>query len=149
MGGLRHQEPAGWRGHPILGADLKSVLKSSSRLARLARDPVPHELPLTDVPSCPRYGAASWDCGGRDAPSTALFTAASPISRAPSSLALRFDITSAIDGRGKGPGIRQDTEASHVRRCTPGGWSTPGVGRNRHKSPLGALVPLQIASAKM
>ena len=52
-----------------------------------------------------------------------IFIAASPISRAPSSLTLRFDITSAIDGRGKGPGIGQDTRASHVRRCTTGGVS--------------------------
>ena len=29
------------------------------------------------------------------------------------------------------PRNRQDTGASHVRRCTTGGWSTPGVGRNR------------------
>ena len=46
---------------------------------------------------------------------TPSFIAAGLISRAPSSLTLRFDITSAIHGRGKGPGIGQDTRASHVR----------------------------------
>ena len=52
------------KGQPVLGTD-RIVLKSSSRLARLARHPLPTSRIASDRRTfLSRYGAASWDCGG-------------------------------------------------------------------------------------
>ena len=48
----------GGRNGPLAQAEERH---SNSRLARLARHPIPHESPLTGVLPYPLYGAASWD----------------------------------------------------------------------------------------
>ena len=77
---------------------------------------------------------------------TPSFIAAGLISRAPSSLTLRFDITSAIHGRGEERQIGQDTRASHVRVCQTTGGSISLVGRNRISHQLVSRFPSEAAA---